>query len=201
MNPNDPYLPALLKARAALLARNIAPSDIASLTGATFADNHWEFPALGHTWQIAWPDLIVTCDGKLVNDAASQIVLLNYLSHADGSPMTNVWVHWQTFAVGAAGLSQDRPGYLPPLTEYFKNDVALFRARCEKLGGASAHYGDAAYIFAAFPRIPLLAVYSAGDDEVPASSALLFDRSADHFLPAEDLTGLINWLQQALEEG
>ena len=104
----------------------------------------------------------------------------------------------QTFAGGTDGLSQDRPGYLPPLTNYFKNDIALFRARCEKLGGTPAHYGDAAFIFNAFPRIPLLAVYSAGDDEIPASSALLFDRSASHYLPAEDLTGLINWLQQAL---
>ncbi|NIM07299.1 MAG: DUF3786 domain-containing protein [Armatimonadetes bacterium] len=185
--------------------RNLPPAEIARLAGVEFeektgASGRWVFPALGHDWQVSWPELTVLREGRAVPDAAGQIVILNYLACADGRPLSDEWVPWNVFAVGNMTLSRDRPGYLPPLTEYFGNNLAAFKNACEKLDGRPADFGDAAYIFNAFPRIPLLVVYSAGDEEIPAASAVLFDRSASGYLPAEDLSGLVNWIVEAVAD-
>jgi len=54
-----------------------------------------------------------------------------------------------------------------------------------KQGGKSYPLGDASFSFQFLPRMSLLAVFWAGDDELPASYQVLFDASASHQLPTD----------------
>ncbi|MCJ7750170.1 MAG: DUF3786 domain-containing protein [Armatimonadetes bacterium] len=200
----DPYLPALVQAQRKLAERGLDTQQIARLAGARYDAQGaaWMLPALGRIWRISWPSLAVSFDGaEAPLDAVSRVSIINYLAYADGVPIIGEWVPWRAFATGSLALSAERPGHLPPLSDRFGNDVDAFRHRAARLNGRAAQFGDASYVFDAFPRIPVLAICSAGDDEVPPSSAILLDRSADHYLPVEDLSGVIGWVQQSLADG
>jgi hypothetical protein len=200
----DPYLPALVQAQRKLAERGLDTQQIARLAAISYdaQAGTWTLPAFGRIWRISWPSLAVSLDGaEGPLDAASRVSIINYLACADGVPIIGEWAPWRAFATGSLALSVERPGHLPPLSDRFGNDVDAFRHRAAQLNGRSAQFGDAAYVFDAFPRIPVLAIYSAGDDEIPPSSAILLDRSADHYLPVEDLSGVIGWVQQSLANG
>lgn len=58
------------------------------------------------------------------------------------------------------------------------------------LGGVETKYGDLSVTIPALPKIPITYIIWKGDDELPASSMLLFDASASHYLPTEDIAVL-----------
>ena len=58
--------------------------------------------------------------------------------------------------------------------------------------------GDAAYYFLAFPRVPVACLLYLGDEEVSPSVSVLFDASAPHYLPTEDLSHVGMHLSQVL---
>jgi hypothetical protein len=89
-----------------------------------------------------------------------------------------------------------------PLTTYFSNDVenaisAYFSGKlnelntaCELLGGRDPHLDvsyDLATTFDLLPRVPLLLLFSDGDEDFPAHCSVLFERRAESFLDAECL--------------
>ena len=47
--------------------------------------------------------------------------------------------------------------------------------------------GDAAIVMDVFPRLPLTYVIWEGDEEMPANGTILFDQTAQYYLPTEDL--------------
>jgi hypothetical protein len=71
------------------------------------------------------------------------------------------------------------------LVKTFQLDVEAFKAACEKGGGVATSAGDAAYIFNALPRLPLLVNYWCGDEDFPSSCKILFDSSVSHYLPTD----------------
>ena len=57
----------------------------------------------------------------------------------------------------------------------------------EKLGIGFAKYGDTAVTMNVLPRIPVTYVIWEGDEEFPANATVLFDATAQYYLPTEDL--------------
>ncbi len=67
------------------------------------------------------------------------------------------------------------------ITARYGENPEEFKTCCERLGGAPLEMADAAYAFQIAPRIPVAVLFWEGDDEFPAESKLLFDKSiADH---------------------
>jgi hypothetical protein len=127
-----------------------------------------------------------------------QIVLLHYLLTADGAPPADRWLAFrelpdglfyaQAFAGHAEGL----------LAEKLGTDLPRFRRAAEALGGQPLDLADAAYRFPAFPRLAVAALLWEGDEDFPAQARILFDASASHYLPTEDLAGVGDWLAHRL---
>ena len=116
-----------------------------------------------------------------------QILLLDYLTNGDGSAPTGRWIGFQELPDGSfyrrafQGYSGDQ------LVRELNGDVGAFRRAAERMGGEPFELGDAAYRFRALPRLPLAAVWWAGDEEFPAEASVLFDETAGRYLPTDGL--------------
>jgi hypothetical protein len=114
-----------------------------------------------------------------------QAVLVYYFYTSDGAPLTGEWV---SFAELPDGRMYDRAfqGYTGnELVKTFGLDVENFKSSCRKSGGVATPLGDAAYIFYALPRLPMVVNYWCGDEDFPSTSKILFDSSASHYLPTD----------------
>lgn len=114
-----------------------------------------------------------------------QAVLGYYFHTGDGAPLSGEWISFAGLPDGRM-YNQAFQGYSgDELVKAFGLDVKAFGSACEKAGGVSSFFGDAAYIFYALPRLPLLVNYWCGDEDFPSSCKILFDRSVSHYLPTD----------------
>lgn len=138
--------------------------------------------------------------------ATIAILLMHYLLTADGTAPADRWLTFRELPAGlfyAQAFAAHAEG---PIAARFGSDVAGFCRAAAALGGAmldSAPGGglappDAFFRFRALPRIAVAVQLWAGDDEFPAQARVLFDASAGHYLPTEDLSGIGDWLAHKL---
>ena len=114
-----------------------------------------------------------------------QAVLAYYFHTSDGTPLTGQWVSFAELPDGRT-YNQAFQGYSGnELVKNFGLDVEAFKSACEKGGGVATPVGDAAYIFHALPRLPMLVNFWCGDEVFPSSCKILFDRSASHYMPTD----------------
>ena len=70
------------------------------------------------------------------------------------------------------------------IEERYENNIIEFKEICEKLQGAPLNMADAAYVFRIAPRIPVLVQFWDGDEDFPAESKILFDKTiTEHLSP------------------
>ena len=114
-----------------------------------------------------------------------QAVLAYYFHTSDGAPLSGEWISFaelpdgRMYNLAFQGYSGDA------LAKSYGLDVTSFRATCEKCGGTPTSTGDAAYLFQALPRLPMLVNYWCGDEDFPSTCKILFDRNASHYLPTD----------------
>jgi hypothetical protein len=84
------------------------------------------------------------------------------------------------------------------LEEAFGRRLGAFRKAAEAVGGRPFAAGDAAYEFAALPRVPVAIVLWAADEEFPARAQVLLAKAADRQLPLDALWVLCNVLVKRL---
>lgn len=114
-----------------------------------------------------------------------QAVLAYYFHTADGTPLTGQWVSFAELPDGRM-YNQAFQGYTGnELVKVFSLDVNAFKSACQKSGGVATPIGDAAYIYYALPRLPMLVNFWCGDEEFPSTCKILFDSSASHYLPTD----------------
>jgi hypothetical protein len=192
--PEETYGPALEKAQKALPdidpARQAANAGIAFKPGDPRA-GRFVVPFFGATYEVTWPagEVRRTNDGTEA-DIASRILLLHYLLTADGAAAADRWIAFRNLPGGL--------GYEPAfqaranlrLARAFGAERAAFEAAAQALKGESLSFGDASFVFRMLPRLWLAVVLYLTDDEFPASAQVLFDASASHYLPTEDLAVL-----------
>jgi hypothetical protein len=133
--------------------------------------------------------------------ATVAILLLHYLLAADGTSPADRWLAFrelpdglfyaQAFAGHAEGLLAARYGA----------DLEEFRNAASVLGGSPLDLSDAGFRFQALPRVAVAVLMWAGDEELPGQARILFDASAGHYLPTEDLSGIGDWLAHRLSRG
>jgi hypothetical protein len=137
-------------------------------------------------------------DGARPAHPSVTIVLIHYLLHADGARPAGEWLAFRElpdalfYAQAFAGHAESA------LAEKFGRDLAGFRQASVAQGGLPLDLADAAYSFAALPRLPLAVLLWEGDDEFPGQARILFDANAGRQLPTEDLSGIGDWLAHRL---
>ncbi len=125
-----------------------------------------------------------------------QILFLHYLINARGTPLKNEWITFKELPGGQIYTGPYQKRTLHPLLQNFGAQPEKLVALAQTLGGQHSTFGDYAVTLYPFPRVPLVFVLWAGDEEFPPSANILYDASAADYLPTEDyalLPGLIIW--------
>ena len=192
--PEETYGPALDRAQQAL--PELGPQEAAAQAGVTFEPSHRQegnfvIPFFGQLYLVRWPQgtawRAADCQEA---DIATRLLLLHYLLHADGAPMASRWIAFRNLpgGLGYAAAFEGRANRR--LARAFGATRSAFEAASRSLAGEPLTFGDASFLFRVLPRLWLAVVLYVADDEFPASANVLFDASASHYLPTEDLAVL-----------
>ncbi len=126
-------------------------------------------------------------------DFQTGLVLLHYLLDARPIPLEGSWVSEKELPGGLQFFTGPHAFPIPWVLKSLDHRLDRFCTAAEALDGVPVDAGDAAYRFWVLPRIPIQAVFWAGDDEFKASLHLRFDPSIVHHLPSLDLVwALVN---------
>ena len=121
---------------------------------------------------------------------AVRLLLVHYLTTADGTPMASRWITFRQVPGGLGYWSAFQGRSSKRLAQRFGSDLESFVCVAEALGGERLTFGDASFMFRVLPRLWMAVVLHVADEEFGPEVNLLFDGSADHYLPTEDLAVL-----------
>ncbi len=113
-----------------------------------------------------------------------RLFMIHYLLTAKELEISNEWISEKDIPGGTTFFRgpHEIPTHLISLR--FENNMNAFKKRCEQLHGIAVNMADAAYCFKITPRIPVAVLYWTGDDDFPAESKILYDRTiAEHLAP------------------
>ena len=109
------------------------------------------------------------------------LFIIHYLLTSKEIEITNEWISEKDIPGGTTFFRG--PHEIPTnlISFRFNNNINEFKERCEQLHGSPLNMADAAYRFKITPRIPVAVLYWKGDDDFPAESKILYDRTiAEH---------------------
>jgi len=159
-------------------------------SGAGYRESRFIIPLFDRTYTVCFP----TCETAQIGSDSCvpmvvKLLLMHYLIHADGAAVSGDWISYRQLP-GARLFEQRFVNLVThPLLDILDNDTDLFREAAEAMGGQALETGgDAAFRFDALPRLPMACIFNKGEGDIPSSASVLFDDSASHYLPTEDLT-------------
>ncbi len=141
------------------------------------------FSFLGREIRVTFPE------GEFAPELSEQsrILCLHYLSSAKGAPLTGRWVAFRELPGGSIYAEPFSRRTVAPLVAAFAHRPQALSLAAAELGGKIEPVGDVAVTVPVFPRLPVTYVLWLGDEEFAAHATVLFDESAKHYLPTEDL--------------
>jgi hypothetical protein len=192
--PEETYGPALDRARKAL--PNLNPLQAAAQAGVDFEPSdqgggEFVVPIFGQLYRVRWPQGTARrAADRQEADVATRLLLLHYLLQADGTPMVSKWIAFRDLPGGLGYTAAFEGRANRRLMRAFGTACPVFEAAARALGGEPLTFGDASFLFRVLPRLWLAVILYLADEEFPASANVLFDASASHYLPTEDLAVL-----------
>ncbi len=154
-------------------------------------------PYFGQGRRVLWPGISVTAAaGAGEIPLTEQILILHYLRHSSGEPLSGRDIDFRQVPEGSFYWSAFVSRAKKPLLQTFGSDLELYLKVASQMGGEPQPLGDAAARFLAFPLVPVTHVLWRGDAEFPPEGNVLFDSSITEYLPVEDiviLTETIIW--------
>jgi hypothetical protein len=189
----DDYKAAIVLAAAEL--QNVNPKRLAGLSRCEYfyTDNReWLLvPFFGQDRRVLWPEVSVTpAEGEGEVPLTEQILILHYLLHTTGEPLSGRDIDFRSVPEGGFYWSAFVSRAKKPLIETFGNDLDLYLEVAASLGGTPRNLGDASATFMAFPLVPVTHVLWRGDEEFPPDANLLFDETISKHLSTEDIAAL-----------
>ncbi len=118
------------------------------------------------------------------------ILLVHYLTRATGIPLVGEWISFRELPGGDIYNTPFTNRTIRPMVGLFGQRPAKLAEAMIKLGGRQEKLGHASGSVHAFPMVPLCFVVWEGDEEIPASGQILFDRSASGYMDTEALVVL-----------
>lgn len=170
--------------------------DVCRRSGATHDDGSYQIRVLGRDHRLALRERqLRPIDGDLEEDQggvdALCFAVVHYLLNARRIPLAGDLVAASELKGGklffAAGAHS--PDFRE-LEEAFSASPEAMERAAVALGGRRVEHGDAAVEIQALPRVPITFVFWAADEEFPASTSMLFDRTAEKQLPLDVVLAL-----------
>ena len=191
----DDYKKAFEIAKADLETAN--PKRIADQSGASLSYDQegrvtLRLEFLNKELDIDWPSMrfSTTTDKKEI-PIEQQVLILHYLQGSQGSKVEGQWMAYQEIPDGRFYLSAFAKRAKQPLLKAFGDRPELMRDLAEQLYDAQPFdHGDVSVVVRALPKIPVALIIWRGDDEFPPEASILFDRSIQEILSAEDIAWL-----------
>jgi hypothetical protein len=126
-----------------------------------------------------------------------ELVCLVYLLNVGPQPLSHELVSVKELKSGHFFTGPHELKILP-LLDLYGNDLERFKEAAEGARGEVLDLADAAYMFQAFPKVPLYYLLWQGDEEFQPRLSILFDRSIEHHLAADAIWGLVNLVSDVL---
>ncbi|MBW1713779.1 MAG: DUF3786 domain-containing protein [Deltaproteobacteria bacterium] len=170
--------------------RAMDAEEVAQAAGARLTPEGLQLNFVGLECAVSLDPVAVSgSDGQEV-PLTDRVLILHYLTQADGRPMTGQWIAYRQI-----------PGAQTYHPVFYQRAIAPFKAgfgpRPELLAQLTADLparpgqgGDAAVVIQALPRTPVLLQVWQADEDFPAEANILFDESISGYLTAEDVAWL-----------
>ena len=135
-------------------------------------------------------------DGTVTGPQASEvpiwerILLLHYLGGDAVAQSHTEWIGFQQVPSGGFYFDAFKRRSHDPLAKVFGREPDKLLEAGAAIGAEQADFGDAAVLVPAFPKVPVVAVVHAADDEFPADAKILFKSSIQAYLCTEDIAVL-----------
>lgn len=126
------------------------------------------------------------------------LLCVQYLLTAQAEPPAGEWVDPKSLPYGDFFFRGPHPMPVDGLERAFGTRREAFCRAAESLGGRPVEMGDAAYVFAVLPRVPVAVILWLADDEFPARARFLLDKQAHRHLPLDALWMLCRVLARRL---
>lgn len=128
-------------------------------------------------------------DGSIANRFFATLILHYVVGASDAKP-TGELVSFRDFWGGDAYYGAFISRAVEPIRKAFTESPSALPTAAKKLGGREASLGDVSVEIPVFPKVALTIVIWKGDEEIPGSANVLFDRVAGSILHTEDLAAL-----------
>ncbi len=118
------------------------------------------------------------------------LFIIHYLLTSKEIEITNEWISEKDIPGGTTFFRGPHEIPTKLISFRFNNNINEFKERCEQLHGIPLNMADAAYRFKITPRIPVAVLYWKGDDDFPAESKILYDRTIAEHLASDVIYAL-----------
>lgn len=180
------YKQAYLDARREFSEKD--PYLMTSLSGARCQDGKMiTLSYLGRTCNVSYPQGEIQLSGWSDPPHEELILILQYLAGASGLPLRERWLSFLELPGGPHHFVPFQQEAILPLAKAFGDKPAIFLETAASLGGRETDLGHAGVIIPVLPNLPLAFILWTGDEEFPATANILFDTSAETYLPTASL--------------
>ncbi len=155
----------------------------------------YHVPVLNESYQVFAREMTIrkAQERKSHLNIELRLLILQYLIQAKELSLAGKWItekelkNGGMFYRGVHSLDM----FKNPLEEKFGRRPDDFLKAGLSIGGAKVDYGDVGLRFQALPRIPVLFILWAEDDEFAARVNILFDPTIEHHLALDTIWGLV----------
>lgn len=146
---------------------------------------------LNQSYKVTLPDVEISLlDSEAEVPLRDKILILHYLTLAQGTPTANKMITYKELPEGSNYLPTFSKRAIKPLADHFGNEPHRLIDAAAKLGGRKVDYGDVAVTINAFRRVPITLVLWQGDAELPPEGSIIFDATISDYLSTEDINVL-----------
>jgi hypothetical protein len=146
-----------------------------------------QIPSFDETIGLTIPGFSFTSSKSSNITLTAKIIMLHYIVHASGAPLTGELVPYEDVPGCRAYAPVFERRVTKPLLSAFGFDRDTFARAGTSLGGKDEEFGDASFTLHAFPKVPICFILWEGDQDFPPSMKVLFDRTVHQYLPLEDI--------------
>lgn len=152
-------------------------------------DEFYKLSVWDNEYRIFPNQLKVNCTGHNPHDYF-YLFIIHYLLTSKEIEISHEWISEKDIPGGTTFFRG--PHEIPTnlISLRFNNNINEFKKRCEQLHGIPLNMADAAYSFRIAPRIPVAVLYWTGDEEFPAESKILYDRTISEHLASDIIYAL-----------
>ena len=105
------------------------------------------------------------------------LFIVYYLLRSKDIPISNEWISEKDIPGGPTFFRGPHKIPTQIIEDRYEKNIKEFKIICEKLQGVPLDVADASYVFRIAPRIPVMVQFWDGDEDFPAESKLLFDKT------------------------